>query len=131
MAATLEEKGKKMQNGKFLRTVEAVGNKMVQPMTMFGILCVIVVLLSWIGSMLGWSATGEMYNSASGMVEETTVSVYNLLSRDGITYMLSNFVNNVVTYSPLGVMLVIFLGIGLADGSGLIAIALRDRKSVV
>ena len=125
MAATLEEKGKKMQNGKFLRTVEAVGNKMVQPMTMFGILCVIVVLLSWIGSMMGWSATGEMYNSASGMVEETTVTVYNLLSRDGITYMLSNFVNNVVTYSPLGVMLVIFLGIGLADGSGLIAIALR------
>lgn len=114
-----------MKQSKFLRAVERGGNKMVQPMTLFGILCIIVLALSLIGSLCGWSATGEMYNKATKVVEETTVSVYNLLSRDGITYMLNNFVSNVISYSPLGVMLVMFLGIGLADGSGLIAVAIR------
>jgi aminobenzoyl-glutamate transport protein len=125
MAGSVEAKGQRMKDSKFLRTVETVGNKMVQPMTLFGILCLVVLVLSWIGSAMGWSATGEMYNTATGAVEETTVTVYNLMSRDGIDYILRNFVNNVITYSPLGVMLVMFLGIGLADGSGLIAIALR------
>lgn len=114
-----------MKDSKFLRSVELVGNKMVQPITLFGILCVIVVALSLAGSLLGWSATGEMYNASTKAVEVSTVNVYNLLSADGISYMLSNFVNNVITYAPLGVMLVMFLGIGMADGSGLIAVAIR------
>ncbi|WP_227144986.1 AbgT family transporter [Lacrimispora sp. 210928-DFI.3.58] len=125
MSSSAEEKGLKLKNSKFLKTVETVGNRMVQPVTLFGILCIIVVLLSFIGSVLGWSATGEMYNAQTKAVEESTVTVYNLLSRDGITYMLNNFVNNTITYAPLGVMLVMFLGIGLADGSGLIAVAIR------
>ena len=69
--------------------------------------------------------TGEMYDKATGTVSIATIGVYNLLSRDGISYMLNNFVSNVISYSPLGVMLVMFLGIGMADGSGLIAVALR------
>ena len=125
MSNNAEARGERLRNGRFLRTVERVGNRMVQPMTLFGILCMIVVVLSVIGSVFGWSATGEMYDNASGTVQMTTVEVYNLLSRDGITYMFSNFVSNVISYSPLGVMLVMFLGIGMADGSGLIAIALR------
>ncbi|MDY3690529.1 MAG: AbgT family transporter, partial [Dysosmobacter sp.] len=114
-----------MRNSKAMQTIERVGNKMVQPVTLFGILCLIVLALSWIGSLLGWSATGEMYNKASGLVEVSTVNVFNLLSRDGITYMLENFVSNVIGYSPLGVMLVMFLGIGMADGSGFITIVIR------
>lgn len=118
-------RGQKLRNSRAFSAIERVGNKMVQPMTLFGILCLIVVFLSAVGSLLGWSATGEMYDNATGAVTETTVEVYNLLSRDGITYMLNNFISNVINYSPLGVMLVMFLGIGMADGSGLIAVALR------
>lgn len=106
MSNNAEARGERLRNGRFLRTVERVGNRMVQPMTLFGILCMIVVVLSVIGSVFGWSATGEMYDNASGTVQMTTVEVYNLLSRDGITYMFSNFVSNVISYSPLGVMLV-------------------------
>ncbi len=122
---TAEAKGQKMRDSRAMKTIERVGNKMVQPITLFGILCIVVVLLSWVGSMLGWSATGEMYNKASGAVEMTTVGVFNLLSRDGIVYMLESFVSNAIGYSPLGVMLVMFVGIGMADGSGLIAVSLR------
>lgn len=125
MSKNAEAKGMKLKNSKFLKTVESVGNRMVQPVTLFGILCLIILVLSFLGAKLGWSATGEMYNKATGMVENTTVTVYNLLSREGITYILNNFVNNTITYAPLGVMLVMFLGIGLADGSGLIAVAIR------
>lgn len=130
MANTAEARGQKLQQGKFLRTVETVGNKMVQPVTMFGILCVIVVLLSWIGSVLGWSATGLMYDSKAGAVVETTVTLTNMLSREGIIYMMDNFISNVINYSPLGTMIVMFVGIGLADGSGFIAICLRKVVKV-
>ena len=125
MSSNAELRGQKLRNSKAFGAIERVGNKMVQPMTLFGILCLIVVLLSAIGSLCGWSATGEMYDKATGTVSIATIGVYNLLSRDGISYMLNNFVSNVISYSPLGVMLVMFLGIGMADGSGLIAVALR------
>ena len=125
MSSNAELRGQKLRNSKAFGAIERVGNKMVQPMTLFGILCLIVVLLSTIGSLCGWSATGEMYDKATGTVSIATIGVYNLLSRDGISYMLNNFVSNVISYSPLGVMLVMFLGIGMADGSGLIAVALR------
>lgn len=125
MSNSVEERGNKLRGSRAMRAIERAGNKMVQPITMFGILCLIVLVLSLLGGVFGWSATGEMYNKSTGAVENTTVYVFNLLSRDGITYILENFVKNVVEYAPLGVMLVMFVGIGLADGAGLFAVLLR------
>ena len=88
MSSNAELRGQKLRNSKAFGAIERVGNKMVQPMTLFGILCLIVVLLSAIGSLCGWSATGEMYDKATGTVSIATIGVYNLLSRDGISYML-------------------------------------------
>ena len=51
MSNNAEAKGLKMRNSKAMQTIERVGNKMVQPVTLFGILCLIVLALSWIGSL--------------------------------------------------------------------------------
>lgn len=103
---------------RFLDKIEAAGNKLPHPMTIFFYLSVLVVVVSGIGSLMGWSATGEMYNSSTGVVEETTVNIVNLFSFSGLRYMLTSAVSNFTGYAPLGFTLVIMLGIGVAEHSG-------------
>lgn len=101
-----------------LDKIEVAGNKLPHPLTIFFYLAVAVVVISGIGSALGWSATGEMYNSSSGVVEETTVSIVSLFSVSGLRYMLTSAVTNFTNYAPLGFTIVIMLGIGVAESSG-------------
>ena len=103
---------------RFLDMIEVAGNKLPTPLTIFFYLAVFVVVLSGIGAAMGWSATGEMYNSGSGTVEETTVSVVSLFSISGLQYMLTSAVTNFTNYAPLGFTVVIMLGIGVAESSG-------------
>lgn len=103
---------------RFLDKIEVVGNKLPAPLTIFFYLAVAVVIISGIGAALGWSATGQMYNTATGAVEETTVSVVSLFSKSGLQYMLTNAVSNFTSYAPLGFTIVIMLGIGVAESSG-------------
>lgn len=103
---------------RFLDKIEVAGNKLPAPLTIFFYLSVLVVVVSGIGAALGWSATGQMYNSATGVVEETTVTVSSLLSVSGLQYMLTNAISNFTGYAPLGFTIVIMLGIGVAEGSG-------------
>ncbi|MBZ0243937.1 MAG: AbgT family transporter, partial [Bacteroidales bacterium] len=49
----------------------------------------------------------------------------NLLSVHGLHMILTNMVSNFTGFAPLGVVLVAMLGIGVAEGSGLIGTALR------
>lgn len=110
---------------RFLGVVERVGNKMPEPMTLFLVLGVLVLIIAHIGSMFGWGATGMMYNSTTGAVEEQTVMVTTLLTGEGITYILNNMVKLFVNYSALGITLVMFFGIAVADGSGYLALAIK------
>jgi len=103
---------------RFLDKIEAVGNKLPAPLTIFFFLAVFVVILSGIGAAMGWSATGEMYNTATGAVEETTIKVNSLFSISGLQYILTSAVSNFTSYNPLGMTIVIMLGIGVAEGSG-------------
>ena len=110
---------------RFLDGVERVGNKMPEPMTLFLVLAIAVLIIAHIGSIFGWSATGMMYNAATGAVEEQTVKVTSLLTGEGITYMLNNMVKLFVNYSALGITLVMFFGVAVADGSGYLALAIK------
>ena len=65
---------------RFLDGVERVGNKMPEPMTLFLVLAIAVLIIAHIGSIFGWSATGMMYNATSGAVEEQTIKVTSLLT---------------------------------------------------
>lgn len=121
---------KKSLFNRFLDFVERVGNKMPQPLTMFGIFAVVILILSVVGSAMGWSATGEMLDSATGQVTMQTVTMQNLLTRDGIIYIINNVQSLYINYAPLGVLLVIFFGIGLADGSGYLTILIKKLISV-
>jgi len=101
----------------FLNSVEKVGNALPHPATLFGIFALLILVFSAIFAALGSSAihpvTGEEFHAI------------NLLSRDGLHMILTQMVTNYTSFAPLGIVIVAMLGIGLAENSGLIAVAIR------
>lgn len=100
-----------------LDIVERVGNALPHPATIFAILAVLVVVASAIAAWVGVDAvhpgTGD------------TVAVRNLLSGAGIRWMFEEVDANFVGFPPLGLVLVAMIGIGVAEGSGLLTVMIR------
>ncbi len=100
-----------------LARVERIGNALPHPGTLFAVMALVVVAASAVAAWLGVEAvhpgTGER------------VEPVNLLSLAGGHRMLTGAVTNFTSFAPLGTVLVAMLGIGIAEGSGLIAAALR------
>ncbi|WP_368504414.1 AbgT family transporter [Alkalihalophilus sp. As8PL] len=119
------EKGKKQGAfNKFLTFIEVTGNKLPHPITLFAILAVLVVFVSAILSSMNISVESP----AEPGVE---VTVTNLLSSEGIHYIVTNMVSNFINFAPLGVVLATMIGIGVAERSGLISAALRGLVTSV
>lgn len=116
--------------GRFLNGVEAVGNRLPHPITLFALLSLVIILLSALCAALGVSAAGEMVNSKTGEVELQTFRAVSLLDRDGLAYILTNAVSNFTSYAPLGTVLVAMLGVGVAEGSGFISALLKKAAQV-
>lgn len=98
---------------KFLGWVEKWGNKLPDPVTLFVLFSIIILVASAIGSAFGLKAVHPATNE--------TISVFNLLSGDGIRKILTEFVGVFATFPPLGFVLVIMFGIGLAESTGLLS----------
>ena len=102
----------------FFYYVEKGGNALPHPALLFGLFGLTALVLSAIGSFLGWSGvhpgTGEQ------------IHVVNLLSREGLHRILLEMVNNYTGFAPLGIVMVALLGIGVAEGSGLIKAAINS-----
>ncbi len=106
-----------------LDTIEKQGNRLPQPVTLFLILIVIVLISSWIASSLGVSAV----HPGTG----ATITAVNLLNGEGITRIMTEMVKTFTAFPPLGLVLVVMLGIGVAERSGLIATGLKAFVSSV
>ncbi len=112
-------KGKKKKNRieKILNVTERVGNALPHPATLFLLFALSVLLFSLIAHLAGWSGvhpgTGEV------------VHPVNLLSKEGFHRIILEMVTNFTGFAPLGIVLVAMLGIGIAEGSGLIGALIR------
>ncbi|MEO0835491.1 MAG: AbgT family transporter [Cyanobacteria bacterium J06642_3] len=106
---------------KFLAWVEAIGNKLPDPITLFFILAIITIILSAIASGLNLSVT----HPGTG----ETINAVSLLTPASIRQIVTEAVANFVNYPPLGTVLVAMLGVGVAESSGLLSALLR--KSVL
>ena len=105
---------------KLLDGVERVGNKVPHPAVIFFILIALVILLSHLFHWLGTTVTYEVINSETHKVEETTAAVNSLMTADGIRFMLTSMVRNFTNFGPVGIILVVMIGVGLAEQAGLI-----------
>ncbi len=102
---------------RFLSAIERIGNALPHPATLFAIFAFSLILISWLFSKLGLQAI----NPKDGLA----VLPINLISRDGLHWMLEHTIDNFTGFAPLGTVLVAMLGIGVAEKSGLIATAIR------
>ena len=101
----------------FLGMIEVGGNALPHPATLFAIMALLAIIASGITSLFDLSVihpgTGE------------AIRPVNLFSISGIHYILTSMVTNYTGFAPLGTVLVAMLGIGIAEGSGLIGALLR------
>ncbi|MBF8983882.1 AbgT family transporter [Lutibacter sp. B2] len=123
MASTVE---KKKGFAKFIKGIEVVGNKLPHPFTLFVGLTVIVLILSYI---LGKAGVSVSYLAASKNPGEapvqTTIAVNNLLSYDGMRPFFEQFVKTYAGFAPLGLIMVMMIGIALVEQTGLISALMR------
>ncbi|GAO31578.1 AbgT family transporter [Geofilum rubicundum] len=113
---------------RMLDKVEVVGNKLPQPVTLFAMLMGIVLLLSWIFG--GVTVVKPGTGGETGVAEQFIV-VENLLTKAGFQRIMTNMVDVFATFPPLGLVLVVMLGIGVAEHTGMIAVALKVFVSKV
>ncbi len=98
--------------------VEIVGNKLPHPATIFALLALLVMIFSWLASTLSYQAV----HPVSGEI----IKANSLFSSDGIRWIYTNIIWNFVNFPPLGYVLVVMVGIGVAEGSGLFSVMIRS-----
>ncbi|ABR46386.1 AbgT putative transporter [Alkaliphilus metalliredigens QYMF] len=110
---------------KFLDVVERVGNKLPHPVTLFVIFSLAVIIISALAAGSEVSVNFDRINMETGETEASTVAAVSLLTVEGIRRIFSEAVTNFTGFAPLGTVLVAMLGVGVAEGTGLVQAALR------
>ena len=119
------EKEKKKGIQRFLDFIEKGGNKLPHPLTLFWIFCLVIAIISAIAASSGASITYEAFDKKEGVIKETTLVIKSLLDAEGIRYIFSSMVKNFTGFAPLGTVLVALIGIGVAEGSGLMGATMK------
>lgn len=100
-----------------LSLIEKVGNALPHPATLFALFALGVIIISGIVSIFDI----QVIHPGTGEI----IKPISLLSIEGIHRILTSMVINFTSFAPLGTVLVAMLGIGVAEGSGLIGTSLK------
>src|SRR4051812_20271822 len=137
---------------RMLDGIERLGNKMPDPALLFLWLCLGVILLSQALAWLDVKATYQVVAPPPAAAEETyyggstdsvyvgptehepadayevrteTTEVKGLLTVDGIRFLFTSFVDNFRNFAAVAIILVVIIGVGLAETAGLIGALIR------
>lgn len=108
---------------RFLDLVERVGNKLPDPVTLFLILVGLVFVAAWIASTLGVAVT----HPGTGQ----RIAAINLFSAENVQRLFVEMPQTFAAFPPLGMVLLVMIGIGVADKTGMIAAALKAFVTTV
>ncbi len=103
--------------GKSLAFIEYLGNKLPDPLTLFFLLSLLVIVVSAIASSINLS----VIHPGNGQ----TIAAVSLLTPDGIRRIFTSAIKNFTEFPPLGTVLVAMLGVGVAESTGLLSALLR------
>jgi aminobenzoyl-glutamate transport protein len=130
---------------------------MPDPAILFVALCVAVILLSQVLAWTGLEATFEVVKPPPQVAEETyyggsvqptdvadpepqapgtyrevteTAEVKGLLTGEGVRYLFTSFVDNFRNFSAVAILMVVMVGVGLAEAAGLIGALIRKLVGV-
>jgi len=110
---------------RFLDLVEWLGNLLPHPVTLFALICVVVLAVSGIAEALGWEVADPRPEGASGRSPDGVIRAVSLLNAEGLRRIGTGLVTNFTGFAPLGTVLVALLGVGVAERSGLLGAAIR------
>ena len=102
----------------FFGAVERMGQRLPDPLTLFFLMGGLVVFVS----ALFVGASAEVVQRSGDVVN---LEVKSLLTFEGIRWMLLSAVDNFIEFAPLGPVLTVMIGIGVAERTGLISMGLR------
>ncbi len=104
--------------------IERTGNRLPDPVVLFFWLIGGLVLLSIAADLLGWSAAHPTeVDEATGQAR--IIAATSLLSGDNIARLWVEMPKTFTHFHPLGYVLVVMLGAGVAERSGLFGTAMR------
>jgi aminobenzoyl-glutamate transport protein len=142
---------------RMLDGIERLGNKMPDPAILFLWLCLAVILVSQALQWLDVKATYQVVEPPAAAAEQTyyggsseptyvgptepepagdykvkteTTKVKGLLTVDGVRYLFTSFVDNFRNFSAVAIILVVMIGVGLAEAAGLIGALIRRLVAV-
>lgn len=95
--------------------IERIGSKLPE----ISILFLILMLLTALASLLLKGT--HVFNSVG-----TTVEVNNAFSPQGFMYIMDHLISNFIGFAPLGIVLGIIIGVGVAEKSGLLGVVLKQ-----
>lgn len=120
-----------------MKKIRKIRDKIVlHPIMSFLILILITIGLSGILSLFDVTGTYSTVNTKTNSLETTMVAIENLFSLRGIKYIFSNTVSNFASFTPLSMLLITLLGIGIMDKTGFLdtlfyVLTRKLRKNVV
>jgi aminobenzoyl-glutamate transport protein len=142
---------------RMLDAIERGGNKMPHPAILFIWLCIGVIVLSQVLYWFDVKATYEVVKPPAVPTEEVyyggssepvdvgpsepvpaegyrlvteTATIQGLLTGDGVRYLFTSFVSNFRNFAAVAIILVVMIGVGLAEAAGLIAALIRKLVGV-
>jgi aminobenzoyl-glutamate transport protein len=142
---------------RLLDKIERAGNRMPDPAILFLVLCIAVIVVSQILYWVGVKATFEVVTPPAvtteqqyvgGSIQPTdvgptepvpakdytvkteTAKVKGLLTGEGVRYLFTSFVSNFRNFAAVTIILVVMIGVGLAEAAGLIAALIRKLVGV-
>ena len=90
----------------------------LHPALIFLILTIAVMIFSSLGSLFNLESSYYVVNEVTGDLTTQAVNIHNLFNRTGLQYLISNMLNNFISFAPLGNLIIGLLGVGVGYKSG-------------
>lgn len=98
--------------GSFLKWLERAGNKLPNPAILFLIFFMVLALCSYVLQLAGITAVNLKTNEI--------IHIRSLISAEGLDWLLTNLIKNYINFPPLGMIIVLTFGLGVASEAGLL-----------
>ena len=103
----------------------------LHPVSAFMVFTVGLIVLSAILSLFQAQATYNVVNVNTKDLEPTLVTVENMLSFDGLKFIISEASKNFLSFGPLGTLLISLIGLTIGEGTGFIETLTKRHLSKI
>ena len=103
----------------------------IHPITMFVALTIVLLITSFVLSLFEAQATYNTINTKTNELEPVLIAVENLLSFNGIKFLISDAAKNFMSFGPLGTFLITAIGLTIAESTGFIEALTKRHLSKI